>query len=139
MCIVDLREEHEKKNIALHIPLRIDCPGPVYADCKLEGDLLRHVHWIEAHDWDYYHEHVMKQRKHVYISNRWVATDTCGIVNRVYVREDGALVISHDQEGYEGVHVIVFEQPLWRILGYNSLKDIENEVKKWRWAKWAIA
>ena len=131
-CVVDLREEYGKGNLALPVPLRLECPGPTRADCKLDGNLLKYVRWIEAHDWDHYHDHVMKQRKHVYISNRWVAMGSCGTNNRVYVREDGALVISHDQVHYSGVHVIVFEQPLWRLLGHSSLKDIESIVKNWR-------
>ncbi len=131
-CVIDLREEHGKGNLALPVPLRLECPSPVDPDCALKGDLVKHIRWIEAHDWDYYHKYIMKQKKHVYISSRWVAMGDCGTNNRVYVREDGALVISHDQEGYEGVHVIVFEQPLWRILGYNSIRDIESIVKNWR-------
>ena len=80
------------------------CGGPS-GPCRL----CRNGFWvekIEAYGWKEYRKlNDVSLKEHVLISSRWV--EGCGIHTRLYIREDGAVVFSHDTVGYEGVHVAI--------------------------------
>ena len=80
-----------------------ECDGP-RGSCKT----VRGAHWverIEAHGWDEYWDRYPGKEGHARVSDRWAAD--CGMHTRIYVRADGAIVFSHDEAGYTGVHVVI--------------------------------
>ncbi|RLG84702.1 MAG: hypothetical protein DRO39_07255 [Thermoprotei archaeon] len=132
-CVIDLGAWYPRE-IAVLIPLSIECTSPVSRVCRIEGQLANEVTRIEAFTWNeyWYRDDIVRyeaKSKHLQISTRWVSG--CGVHTRVYVRSDGALVLSHDEYGYEGVHVIYFKKPVWEILGFSSIDELARHVDAW--------
>lgn len=144
-CYIELRTWYPEE-MAIQIPLTIDCKSPTSPDCKVDDELAKHVIKIEAYEWEDYHYkkyHLDRTYKkwvedHVLISTRWI--QYCGMLTRAYIRRDGALVLTHDEVYYDGVHVIYFNKPIWELLGLNGFEEIkkvadefhEERLKRWK-------
>ncbi len=85
--------------------VEIRCTSPTSAECVCEGPECNLVERIEAYEWGEYWSRWRDHRGHILVSNRWAGR--CGLHTRIYIREDGAIVASHDENGYEGVHVVI--------------------------------
>lgn len=108
-CRMDL--EHDS-DMDVPIPLRLECTGPT-GYCFASGLLRPEVTGVEPFYFDEYWASYGRSMPHVLISDRWVAYWSCGGHNRVYVRDDGALVVSHDTVNFDGVHVVYFKRKIW--------------------------
>jgi len=51
----------------------------------------------------------------------------CGMINRIYLRRDGCIVFSHDQHGYEGVHVLVPKKSQREYLAQKLAETLTNK------------
>lgn len=104
LCKIDLWNDTSMIN---SIPLILKCRGP-RGYCFTTGLLSPKVANIESYDYEVYWRSLGYVYKHNLISDRWLGYSECGH-NRAYIREDGALVISHDTIRFDGVHVVHFK------------------------------
>ncbi len=72
-------------------------------ECTFDDKWNKFIDKIEAFSYDEYWDQ-FNDMEHKLISSRWVSG--CGMLTRIYIRYDGAIVFSHCQIGYSGVHVL---------------------------------
>lgn len=101
-CHLDLKNDESMEK---PLDLKLSCTRPT-GYCFTHGTLGRKIWKIETYDHTEYWGSYGETMKHHIISDRWVGYFTCWGHNRVYIREDGSIVISHDMVNHDGVHVI---------------------------------
>lgn len=95
-------------DISYDLPL----PIPMFAfvcdeeGCECYGEGCKVIVKLERMGWATYWNR-RSDMTHVLVSDRWCCL--CGHITRVYIREDGALVFSHDEVG--SVSVVMFREP----------------------------
>ena len=109
LCRLDLENDSDME---IPVPIKLHCTGPM-GYCFTFGLLRNMIVKIVPFSFDEYWGGYGRTLLHALISSRWVGYGECGIHNRIYVREDGNLVVSHSTVRFDGVHVVELEKPIW--------------------------
>ncbi len=108
--------------------LVLPIPIEVSRDGRVGGWLARYIVGVEVYDWGEYWRRYREPpviRDHIRVGGRFIEFDCA----RLYVRMDGALVVSLDC----GSRVIVvrFSEPVWRLLGFETVDEVARAVRHW--------
>jgi hypothetical protein len=85
------------------------CEGPSSGECRCYGYGCRYLERVEGMSWD--EGDAIVRESGILVSDRW--HPACGVHSRVYLVKAGGrtgILVSHDESGYEGAHLLLLKQ-----------------------------